>query len=259
METLTIKDLKKICKIRHIKNYSKLSKKGLINIIDIYNNAIKIQRWFRNILSNGEKCPISFEKIKYPCFPYKTNTGVFIYYSIDNLKDYLINSGNFTDPITRKKYTDKELKTIDSIDKYYTKYFKQNKINKSVYKFSKRKKFYREKKDKENDLLALESQLDSITKELIDIIENEMDINEEIKQKVDYLLHNYQFIFRRIIFRRSKYQAEYSIDKTIERVNFIMDKGDFNNDYFLLRDYIIHNMYQLKEEIYFISFQNKNQ
>ena len=52
---------------------------------------------------NEEKCPISLEKIEYPCYPYKINDNMFRYYKLHFLKTYLII--RFENPV--KKLTGK--------------------------------------------------------------------------------------------------------------------------------------------------------
>ena len=138
MNSIKVTDLKKICKSLNIKKYSKMPRETLTENIDKFLSVLKIQRWTRKILSEHQNCPISLEKIFYPCFAFKAN-NILIYYKLDTLKKYLIESGNFIDPISRLPYTDKHLIEMDNIDKYFRTCKKNDTIFQSVHIFSKKK------------------------------------------------------------------------------------------------------------------------
>ena len=91
--TLTI--LKGICKLMSIKKYTGLKKCDTMLLILKHQATIRIQKWIRKKLSKGEPCPISLEKIHYPCFAFKTTNNVLIYYNLYPLKHFLIRSGDF--------------------------------------------------------------------------------------------------------------------------------------------------------------------
>jgi hypothetical protein len=70
--------------------------------------AVIIQRAFRKWFYRNAVCCITLEKLKYPCFMYKS-FGVNIFYDYLALNRYFTLSGKYTDPKTRKKYTNKEI------------------------------------------------------------------------------------------------------------------------------------------------------
>jgi hypothetical protein len=150
------KQLKIICKYKKIKNYSKLKKNELVLILEKLYASIKIQRLFRNYINN-EVCPISLEVIKYPCFAFKPKGFTnFIYYNLEPLAKYLINSGDFRDPKTREPYSQDNLKKIDDLIKY-------NSLKiKSVYKSSMNSSIYKRKREREEDILVIERCIDEI-------------------------------------------------------------------------------------------------
>ncbi len=117
-------DMYKICKFLRIKKYYSMNKDEIFLMIKKQCSILKIQRWMRNqIFSKKEdRCPISLEPIKYPCFGYKTENNLFIYYSLKSLRNYLITSENFEDPSTKGKYTLKQLTDIDNMYRYYYDY-----------------------------------------------------------------------------------------------------------------------------------------
>jgi hypothetical protein len=285
----TLVALKKICKFLHIKNYSGLRKNELILSINKYHAMIKLQRWARKFLSNKEPCPISFEPIKYPCYAFKTPNNVLIYYNLDALRSFLIKSGDFRDPSTRREYTDKELLEMDNIHKYYNslhpqveskpKKIKENipivnksgkkrpkivnsqdnqdKENnddyfKSVFKASKSKKFYEKMKEKEQEQLIFERILDSICDDVVALInDNLFNAYTRDTLKTTYL-YDYQTQFRRLL-NRSKTHAEYVINKNIENLNQVNRKEkSYNNNQSDTCEYVVIFLYQLREELYII-------
>jgi len=257
LKSNTLVTLKKICKMLRLKNYSGLRKSDLISIINRYHNVIKLQRWIRKIFSKNELCPISYESIKYPCFAFKTQNNVLIYYNLEALRSYLIKIGDFRDPSTRGEYTDKQLLEMDNIHKYYTidKYYKTDYKNnasqqdyfKSVYKASKNKKFYEKIKEKEQEQLLFERLLDSICDEIIEFINNDEKNNILILNTV--FLYDYKIQFRRLL-NRSKKHAEYIINKNIDNLYqiSIKEKG-YSNNQFKTCEYVIIFLYQLREEL----------
>ena len=124
-------------KINKIKNYSKLNKNQLINLINTRKSIIFIQSFLRKKLSkelNDEFiCPISYNDLKYPFVAIKNNNK-FRYYSLDAFVEYLNKSTNdFIDPFTRELLSDTSIYQIERLVKYY-------KIKKSFNKKSWKKK-----------------------------------------------------------------------------------------------------------------------
>lgn len=69
---------------------------------------VRIQRAFRKWFYRNAVCCITLEKLKYPCFMYKS-FGVNIFYDYLALNKYFKVSGKYTDPKTRKKYTNQDI------------------------------------------------------------------------------------------------------------------------------------------------------
>lgn len=257
LKSNTLISLKKICKFLHIKNYSGLNKDSLILTINKYHATLKIQKWARKILSKDEICPISFESIKYPCFAFKTENNVLIYYNIQALRNFLIKTGDFRDPSTRVKYTDKQLFEIDSIYRYNLNLhpFNINSDNssnffKSVFQASRNYRFYERIKEKEQELLIFERILDSISNEIIELISENLNNETNILTFNSMYLHDYQIQFRRLI-NRSNSHAKYMINKNIDNFNQILTKEKtFNKIQFRTCEYVIIYLYQLREELY---------
>ena len=70
--------------------------------------VVRIQRAFRKWFYRNAVCCITLEKLKYPCFMYKS-FGVNIFYDYLALNKYFKVSGKYTDPKTRKKYTNQDI------------------------------------------------------------------------------------------------------------------------------------------------------
>lgn len=246
--TTTLPELKKICKFMHIKKYTGLKKINIILMINKHLSILKIQRWIRKKLSKNESCPISMDRINYPCFVYKPiGTQKLIYYNLSAIKNFLIKSGDFRDPISRDSYTEENLQTMDIIDKYYHKYEKNYKIV-SVCKASKNTKFYLKMKEKECELLTFERILDAICQDIKELIaENPLD---NFMMNAVYL-HDYRIQFRRLLLR-SLSHAEYVINKNIDNINASRIKEFKMAKQYETSDNVTHFLYQLREELYIL-------
>ena len=141
--------LKKIIKIYKIKNYSKLKKKELINLIYKYKSSILIQSYYRNKLDEDLICPITLDKCVYPFICIKSYNK-FRYYSLKEFKIYLNNKTGFIDPLTRQNLSDSTIKQINNLIKYY-------KINKIIKNNS-----WKKKVDLRNEYLLIVNNLNNI-------------------------------------------------------------------------------------------------
>ena len=97
-DSISIKQLKSLCKSMKITKYSKLNKKSLIKLLNINISIVKLQRYFRSKWIDG-LCPISMDVVRYPCFAFKPkgflidrnrsrNYTSFIYYNLEPLVNY---------------------------------------------------------------------------------------------------------------------------------------------------------------------------
>lgn len=141
--------IKKKAKRLKVTNYYKLNKKENIKQIYIITNAIKIQRWVRKKIAINNQCCISLEKINYPCWGTKAGNSKFFYYNLEPLIQYMIKSGNFKDPNTRKSFTSDELKYMDSVSKKY------NIKNKGLFKYSNKSNYYKRKKEMDDRIVLI--------------------------------------------------------------------------------------------------------
>lgn len=115
--SLTVKCLRKICKIYKIKK-EKCSKSFILEILNKYSAAKVIQQKFREKLDFNNICPISYEKIRYPWICIKNNNN-YIYYDFDTFVIYLNKMSDFRDPCTRIKLSNKKIEDINKLIIYY--------------------------------------------------------------------------------------------------------------------------------------------
>ncbi len=249
----TIVVLKKICKFLGLKNYCHLKKSELIVEINKHHSVLKIQKFIRKIFSREEYCSLSCEPIKYPCFAFKTQRNVLIYYNLESLRSFLIKSGDFRDPNTRAEYSEENVLQIDNMYKQYKSKIDNKDSEKeklyfsSVHKAFKNKKFYQKIREKELELLTYERILDRICEDMKLYIDENRKDNHIVLTTV--YLFDYRVQFKRLN-NRSKEHAEYVIKKNIENINqVIMKENNYIEDQLQTCNYIVAYFYQLQEEI----------
>lgn len=147
--SLNVSYIKKRAKRLKVNNYYKLNKKENIKQIYIITNARKIQRWVRKKLAINTHCCISLDKINYPCWGTRAENSKFFYYNLKPLVEYMIKSGNFKDPNTRKSFTSDELKYMDLISKKY------NIKNKGLFKYSNKYSYYKRKRELDDRIVII--------------------------------------------------------------------------------------------------------
>lgn len=212
MDKLTVNILKKLCHVKKLTKYSKMAKKEIIDLIQKNNSAQKIQKWFRT--KYNSTCPISLDKIKYPCFGYvPLKGGTIIYYNLEPLKNYLIKSGNFKDPNTREEYTEDIIKKIDKLDG-----------GGELLRAYRNKSFYKKMKERELENLVIERELDRIVDELIkEISAQEINLRRKYLIETVYIL-GYKIYLKRMISKDKDY-AKYALDKNISSMQLYNDKN----------------------------------
>lgn len=225
-ESLKVRTLKKLCKLRKISGYTKLSKNSLIKTINKHNAAIKIQNFFRKKLIKDNVCPISMNKINYPCWAFKPqNSNFFIYYNLPDIINYLLSSGDFRDPKTREQYTKKNIQELESLRKKF-------KIKGSL---EAAKKNSEKRKNNEDTLLAIERYLDEIVYLTRVSIEEHSELIDPI-----YLI-TFKFYIKKT-FKLSPENANIILDQTL---NLISDSTKKSGNY-LLGNEIINYLYHIK-------------
>lgn len=257
MEELTIHTIKKICKYRKFQCGS-LRKQDLINHFDRNLKATKIQRIYRS--RSDCVCPITMTIVKYPCFSFRPKgQTVFIYYNLSDLINYLINTGDFRDPKTRQEYSTTDIKVMNSLQKYYKIEYKEIPskikmyipISTNIFKAYNNKKYYKIKKDKENDILIMERCLDDIISSMRNILEV-----SDRRRNYQHTLNNLLFTSFKIYFKRlvqlstNKYIENY-IQQTIKIINETVDRNKTiaisdKIDVDIIRDNIIQFLYQIQ-------------
>jgi hypothetical protein len=253
MDKLTIAVLKDVCKILHIKNISKSKKCNMINNINEKLACLKIQRWFRKKKIGEERCAISLDPIQYPCYAFKPGIGKLNYYNLGTLKNYMIESGNFSDPLSRIQFTEKDLKTMDNIDIYNRRYTHPQVVYVSVLKASKNKNYYAKKHELECEIITFERVLDIITQDIIKFLindyseDNMLYTSEDISYTLNIVyLYNYKINIERLYIRDSDH-AMYSVSKNIG--NFLTIVEQVENKKLLLYNNVIQFLDNVKEEL----------
>tara|TARA_B110000977_G_scaffold116485_1_gene150463 strand:+ start:6730 stop:7398 length:669 start_codon:yes stop_codon:yes gene_type:complete len=116
--SLSVKCLRKICRIYKIKLDMYIKKDFLLDILNKYSAAKVIQRNFRKILDFNETCPISHEELRYPWICTKNNKR-YIYYDFNTFVIYLNKMSDFRDPCTRISLSNKKIEEINKLIIYY--------------------------------------------------------------------------------------------------------------------------------------------
>jgi hypothetical protein len=244
-DRINIKQLKSLCKSMKLTNYSKLDKKSLVKLVNINLSIVKLQRFVRSKWVDG-LCPISMDIVKYPCFAFKPkgflidknksrNHTSFIYYNLEPLVNYLLQSGDFRDPKTREPYTEETLKAIDICKT-------KNKIKgKSIFKSSLNKTIYRRKREREEDLVVLERCIDEVVSSIRITLETEQ-INDSTITLNSFHFPTFHRYFRNIYYKSSEY-ARQVLTNTIHIITGPNERPtqDPNN----IKDFILQFMYTL--------------
>lgn len=159
---------------------NKVHENPLVLKSTLFFNIVKIQRWYRKLISYNEMCPISREIVRYPCWGYKNN-GKRTYYNVPILIEYFCSRGDFRDPVSRSKIT---LKHINEIVKYFPELCTVDLV--SVYNSKVRFQIEREI---EEQIDVLEDNFRTLVNEIIMDLNNiQSFIDDDIETNVDLLL-----------------------------------------------------------------------
>ena len=160
--------LKLFCKNGCIKNYSKLTKKELLQK---YNEVLAckiIQRYFRKYFYKNAEDSISLEPVKFPCFIYRTKFGKCFFYNYESIIKYIMKTGDTRDPMTRNVYSDEDLTRLDSEAKLY---FPEIRYS-STLKIKKNINYAKRIRNRENEILNFQMYLEELKTKLIIVIES---------------------------------------------------------------------------------------
>jgi hypothetical protein len=145
--------LKTLCKRLSIKKYSKWKKNELSKNIKCFLSCRIIQRRYRKYKMCNDLCYITYNDVKYPCYPIKLNSGQYYYYNLPELVDYFLSSGVFKEPVTKRDLTIKELNSLD-------KYIKKVGIKKkNLCDAKKNTEYYRKQLVKDHTINLLQDQI----------------------------------------------------------------------------------------------------
>jgi hypothetical protein len=159
-------------------------------------SARKIQRLVRSKLITDDICPVTMNTLVYPYFTFKPpDGGPLIYYDLESLANYLASTGEFKDPKTRIKYDISIVRKIDKMMKEHNKKLEpvDTKQFKSLEEASYDRVFYRDKKQKEDEILILDRELDQVTWTLLKSIEN-LSVIVGLHEK----LRHYEYYFEKL-------------------------------------------------------------
>ena len=193
-----------ICKLYNIKRYSKLTKPGILKLINQYKSVILIQNFIRKKFSNENNemfCPITLEKLKYPFITIK-NHNKFRYYSLNEFIEYLNKSNDdFRDPCTRELLSDTTIKQIDYLVKYY-------KINNTI-----AKRVWKKKINSRAEYLTITTCLNDVLNNIL--AQSELTINFIYNIILPQFIYYFHFLLQR--HRSSSYSL---INNYINCINY---------------------------------------
>jgi hypothetical protein len=82
--------------------------------------VILIQYHYRKHLYKDTFCCISYEKVKFPCFMYRTPIGKYVFYDYLSLNEYFKVSHKKIDPLTRIPYSIFDIQRFNKgLEKYF--------------------------------------------------------------------------------------------------------------------------------------------
>ena len=217
LESLTMTQLRLLCRLKKLRNYSKLTKSDLVVVVERTVAATKIKRFLRRRWIDDGLCPITMDEVHYPCFVFMPKElvvddnnkfrPIMIYYNLCDLIQYLNTSGDFRDPKTREQYSDKFLKSLDA-------YARKVGIKaRSVYKASKNCNLYKKKKECEEDILILERCLDEVISSMRVLMEFPQDCCPSLTLK-SFHFPTYHRYFRSLM-TKSMESAKYVMVGTV--------------------------------------------
>lgn len=177
------KNLLNICKINNIKNYSKLNKYDLLQLLNFNKSIIYIQKKFRNKLIEEWICPITYNDLKYPFISIKNNNK-FRYYSLSAFIEYLNKSTNdFIDPFTRELLSNSSIKQLENLIKFY-------KIKKTF-----NKKSWKKKINSRAEFLTITNCLNEILNQIFEI--KELNFNFIYNNILPQFIYYFHFLLQR--------------------------------------------------------------
>ncbi len=242
LSSLRIPDIKRLNKPLIEAGYKHLpktvNKQELIDHRIITLSARKIQRCIRSKLMTDPICPITMTNLVYPYFIFKPPEGPLIYYDLESLANFLVCSGEFRDPKTRINYDVDIIRKLDKMMKSNRKKIApvDDKQFKSVEFAMYDREFYRRKKEKENEFLMVDRELDIATSKLLKFIEISTTY-ENIEQK----LIPYSYYFKKIK-NLSRSYSETCFNRVLYNIIDLRKRGLYKNIHLL--KYVFRYVYE---------------
>ena len=244
LDSLKVSHLKTICKRMGIKRYSKWKKNETIINLKLFIASRIIQRTYRKHKMCNDVCYITYENVKYPCYPLRLKNGKDNYYNLPDLVDYFLTSGSFREPVTKRDLSIKELNSLDMFVK------KVGIKKKNLCDAKKNEEFYRKQIVKEHHVNVLQDQV----REIVCIIRERLETDDiedstaqvELTHKIMYLpaLRSYfrelniaskqglKMSFSTSIKILKDIKISESISKVVLRDNIILGLKDVRKKYF---------------------------
>lgn len=211
---LTVKCIRKILKIRHVKFINDFNKNILLTILNENQCSRIIQRHFRKKTINDDTCPISYERLKYPFISFKVN-DVFLYYDFNTIITYFNKTRNFLEPLTRTFVSDTKIEYINNMIRYY---FGKN----------------------SNKIIITDTMIKNVELGIITFCLNDLatEINSKNKLQIDDLYNNFlpRLIYYIHILKKNHCYKDYStiLNAFIRSIDTFIQNAD------LILDYVRH-------------------
>jgi hypothetical protein len=194
LKILKVPDLRFFCKSVKLK-VSGFNKKQLFDIYNQYLACKLIQKRYREHFYKNSECSITLEKVKYPCFVFRTKFGKLFFYDYLSIVKYISKTGNVHDPMTRELYSDKDLQRLDnSIKKHYP----EIKVS-STLKIKRNMSYARKVRELENDIITYQTLLEETKTVILELIDSgilmvgileQINVGNEVFSSIDdFLLH----------------------------------------------------------------------
>lgn len=180
LATFTVKELKGQAKLLKLKNYSKLKKHEVIELILKQYSAPIIQKCWRKYKCKNI-CAFTLDKVEYPCWCKVLNQHKCLYFNLEPLVKYVVAVGKkeIKIPGTLYEFTDEN---INSLHKYYSKFKElQQKIGiKNIKTQLNRTKHYNKIKVNEGEVDIMFYDIKREIIALVDSLNNRENINLNI-------------------------------------------------------------------------------
>lgn len=239
-----VSHLKRICKHSGIKGYSKWKKAELILNIKGFLASRIIQRAYRKYKMCNEVCYLTYQNVKFPCYPLKISNGQYYYYNLPDLVDYFLTSGMFQEPVSKRDLSIQELNSIDTFVK------KLGIKRKNLCEAKKNTEFYRKQLVKEHSIDVLVDQI----REIICIIRERLEADdiEDPTPNVDITFRVMYFPSLKSYWRELNKQSKRSLKVSFFTATNLLKKINIVNSESkkILRDNVVSSIETVKDKYF---------